>query len=100
MKKEVILNNREQKRLLVMNEMLKGRMTGQEAADVLGLTLRHVRRLLAAYLQRGAAALAGCPELELGLLLLERVRILVGGRELHLVRPRPEERAGGLARSG
>ena len=58
MKKEVNLNNREQKRLLVMNEVLAGRMTGQEAADVLGLTLRHVRRLLAAYRQRGAAALA------------------------------------------
>jgi transposase len=58
MKKEVILNNREQKRLLVMNEMLAGRVTGQEAAEMLGLSLRHTRRLLAAYRQHGAVALA------------------------------------------
>jgi len=43
------LNNREQKRLLVMNEMLAGRVTGQEAADMLGFSLRHAWCLLAAY---------------------------------------------------
>lgn len=55
---KVTLNNKEQKRLLVLNEVLAGRLTGQEAAEVLGLTLRHTRRLIAAYRQAGAVALA------------------------------------------
>jgi transposase len=58
MKKEVTLNSKEQKRLLVMNELLAGRLTGQEASEVLGVTLRHTRRLLAAYRREGALALA------------------------------------------
>ena len=58
MNERVILNKREQKRLLVMNEVLAGRMTGQEAADMLGLSLRHTRRLIAAYRREGATALA------------------------------------------
>ena len=45
----VTLNSKEQKRLLVFNELIAGRMTGQEAADVLGLSLRHTRRALADY---------------------------------------------------
>jgi transposase len=55
---KVTLNNKEQKRLLVMNEVLAGRLTGQEAAEELGLSLRHTRRLIAGYRQVGAAALA------------------------------------------
>jgi transposase len=58
MKEEVTLNLKEQKRLLVLNEQLAGRLTGQEAAEVLGLSLRHTRRLIAAYRQEGAAVLA------------------------------------------
>jgi transposase len=58
MKQEVTLNVKEQKRLLVMNEVVSGRMTGQQAADMLGITLRHTRRILASYRQEGAAALA------------------------------------------
>ena len=58
MKKEVTLNSKEQKRLLVMNEVMAGRMTGQQAADVLGITLRHTRRILAGYRLEGAAGLA------------------------------------------
>ncbi len=58
MKKKVTLNVKEQKRLLVLNEILAGRMTGQEAAEVLGLSLRHTRRLIAAYRKEGAAVLA------------------------------------------
>jgi len=58
MKQEVTLNSKEQKRLLVLNEVIAGRMTGQEAAEMLTLTLRHARRLLARYRQEGAAALA------------------------------------------
>jgi hypothetical protein len=46
---KVTLNNKEQKRLLVLNEVLAGRMTGQEAADMLGLSLRHTRRMIAGF---------------------------------------------------
>ena len=55
---KVTLNNKEQKRLMVLNEVLAGRFTGQEAAKVLGLSLRQTRRLLATYRQAGAAGLA------------------------------------------
>ncbi|MGB3715130.1 MAG: ISNCY family transposase, partial [Candidatus Promineifilaceae bacterium] len=58
MKKEVTLNSKEQKRLLVMNEVVAGRMTAQQAADMLGITLRQTRRILARYRREGAAALA------------------------------------------
>lgn len=58
MKQEVTLNSKEQKRLLVMNEVVAGRMTGQQGADMLGITLRHTRRILSRYRREGAAALA------------------------------------------
>lgn len=55
---KVTLNNKEQQRLMVLNEVLAGRLTGGEAARVMGLSLRQTRRLLAAYRQAGAAGLA------------------------------------------
>ena len=58
MREKVTLNLKEQKRLLVLNEVSAGRMAGQEAADVLGVSLRHTRRLLAAYRREGATVLA------------------------------------------
>jgi transposase len=58
MKEKVTLNVKEQKRLLVLNEVLAGHMIGQEAAEMLGLSLRHTRRLIAAYRQEGATVLA------------------------------------------
>ena len=58
MNEMVTLNRKEQRRLLVLNQVEMGRMVGGEAAGVLGLSLRHVRRLLAAYRKEGAAALA------------------------------------------
>ena len=54
----VTLNKREQKRLMVLNSVTEGRMRGKEAAEVLALSLRHTRRVLAAYRKEGAAALA------------------------------------------
>jgi len=54
---KVTLNNKEQKRLIVLNEVLSGRLTGS-AAELLGLSLRQTRRLLSAYRQAGAAGLA------------------------------------------
>jgi transposase len=58
MKEMVILNKKEQRRLVVLNRVEIGKMIGREAAEVLGLSLRHVRRILAAYRKEGAAALA------------------------------------------
>jgi len=58
MKETVTLNGKEQKRLRVLNEVEMDRYTGKEAADMLDLSLRHVRRLLAVYRKEGVAALA------------------------------------------
>jgi transposase len=55
--KEVTLTVREQKRLFVITEVLSGRWSAAEAADKLGLSLRQMRRLLAAYRQDGPPAL-------------------------------------------
>ncbi len=52
MKELVILNKKEQKKLMVLNQMEKGAMIGKEAAEVLSLSLRHVRRLVVA-VQKG-----------------------------------------------
>jgi transposase len=58
MKEKVTLNKKEQRRLMVLNGIEIGRITAREAAEVLGLSLRHVRRILAAYRREGAVALA------------------------------------------
>jgi len=55
---KVTLNNKEQKRLIVMNKVLTGQIMGQEAAELIGVSLRHTRRLISAYRQSGAPALA------------------------------------------
>ena len=52
------MNRKEQRRLVVLNQVEGGRMRGREASEVSGLSLRHVRRLLAAYRKEGAQALA------------------------------------------
>jgi len=54
----VTLNSGEQKRLKVLNQVERSEMTGQQAARLLGISLRHVRRLLAAYRNEGVAGLA------------------------------------------
>ncbi len=52
------MNRKEQNRLMGLNQTERGMMTAREAAEVLGLSLRHVRRILAAYRKEGAVALA------------------------------------------
>ncbi len=52
------LNIKEQKRLLVMNEVTAGLMTGQQAASMLGTVLMQRRRLVASYRPQEAAAIA------------------------------------------
>jgi transposase len=58
MRERVTLTKKEQSRLMVLNGVEVGRMIAREAAEVLGLSLRHVRRILAAYRKEGAAGLA------------------------------------------
>jgi len=58
MKEMVTLNRKEQKRLLVLNQVETDKLMGREAAEVLDLSLRHVRRVLAVYREEGAQALA------------------------------------------
>jgi transposase len=54
----VTLNREEQRRLMVLNEVGRGRLGGRQAAEVLKLSLRQSRRLIVAYRKEGAQALA------------------------------------------
>ena len=58
MKESVTLTRKEQTRGLVLGKIDRGEMTAREAALLLEVSLRQVRRLLAAYRTEGAAALA------------------------------------------
>ena len=58
MKEKVILTIREQQRLKVLNEVMTGGLSGGTAAEAMGISLRHERRLLAAYRKKGVEALA------------------------------------------
>lgn len=57
MKEQVTLSGKEQRRLVVLNAMNRGEVSSHEAADVLELSTRQVRRICAAYRKEGAAAL-------------------------------------------
>ena len=57
MSQEVTLTVREQKRLFVITETLAGRWTASQAAVKLALSLRQMRRLLAAYRRDGPVGL-------------------------------------------
>ena len=52
------MTQREQTRLKVLNSLLAGHMTIEQAATLMGVSARHTRRILAAYRKDGAAALA------------------------------------------
>ena len=54
----VTLNPKEQARLQVLNSLLAEHMTLDQAATLMGVTPRHTRRILAAYREEGAAAVA------------------------------------------
>lgn len=58
MRETITLNSLEQKRLFVLNRVNDGQLTAVEAAQLLDLSVRQVRRILAAYRKEGAAALA------------------------------------------
>src|SRR5947209_11100819 len=54
----VTLTKKEQARVRVLNEVIQGTLTAREAAAMLGLSVRQLRRLVAAYRTEGVAALA------------------------------------------
>ena len=54
----VTLTQREQARLRVLNSLLAEHMTLEQGATLMGVSTRHTRRILAAYREEGAAALA------------------------------------------
>jgi len=57
MERILTLSKREQKRLLVLNEVEKGKMRMGQAAEVLGISERQGWRILAAYREGRAAGL-------------------------------------------
>ena len=52
------MTQKDQARLQVLNSLLAERMTLDQAATLMGVTTRHPRRILAAYWELGAAAVA------------------------------------------
>ena len=54
----VTLNVKEERRSQLLNEIERRHYTGKQGAEILRLSLRHFRRVLAGYRQEGAAALA------------------------------------------
>jgi transposase len=77
----VTLNVKEQKKVLVLSKVERGEMVGHEAAGVLGISLRHFRRLAANYRSGGVAAMAHgnrgkLPANTLDVALKERVLVL------------------------
>ena len=83
MKEMVTLNAREQRRLQVLNRVENGQATVDEAGELLGLSVRQIRRLLAAYRQEGAAGLAHGNR---GRLSLRRLPEVVSAEILRLAR--------------
>ena len=56
--KELTLTQAEQARLQILNQVLRREMAAGEAASALGVSERHIWRLLMAYRKEGAASLA------------------------------------------
>ena len=52
------MNQKEQARLQVLNSLLARHMTIEQASTLMGVSIRHTWRILAAYRKDGAAALA------------------------------------------
>lgn len=52
------MSRKEQKRAVVLGKVDRGELTGEAAAQVMGLSIRQVRRLLASYRREGPGALA------------------------------------------
>jgi transposase len=57
MRENITLNEEEQKRLYVLNQVIDGKLIAGKAAGLLGRSIRQIRRWIAEYRRRGAAAL-------------------------------------------
>lgn len=57
MRGQITLNEREQKRLMILNKVCQGEITAAAGAELLGRSLRQMRRLLSRYRKKGAAGL-------------------------------------------
>ena len=62
MKEMVTLNKKEQNRLIVLNRVEGGMMTAREAAEIPGLSVRQINRILAAYREETRGELNGLLE--------------------------------------
>jgi transposase len=58
MKEDVTLNLKEQRRLVILNQVEVKQLSLDKAKELLGISPRHLKRILAAYRKEGAAALA------------------------------------------
>jgi transposase len=58
MEGSIVLTTSEQRRLIVLNQLEAGALVNAEAAELLNLSIRQVRRLRSQYRERGAAALS------------------------------------------
>ena len=56
--RDLTLNQQEQTRIQVLNSVLEYQLPIAQAAEIMGLSQRHTKRLLAAYRRDGPAALA------------------------------------------
>ena len=52
------MNQKEQARIQVLNSVLEYQLPIAQAAEIMGVSERHTKRLFAAYRKHGAAALA------------------------------------------
>lgn len=58
MKEEVTLNTKEQRRLVILNQVEVKQLSRDKAKELLDISSRHLKRIIAAYRKDGAAALA------------------------------------------
>ena len=54
----ITLNRKEQQRVMVLNGMEKRELTAAQAGELMGLSVRQVRRLVAGYRREGVGAIA------------------------------------------
>lgn len=52
------MNQKEQQRVMVLNRIDRGQLTNREAAGLMGVSVRQVKRLMVAYRKEGVAAIA------------------------------------------
>ena len=77
------MNGRDRQRAMVLNRVEREGLTGQEAARLIGLSVRQTGRLLAAYREEGVAALA---HVNRGLTTVHRISEDARNRAVELAR--------------